>query len=141
MGQIGYGASISCSDTDLASPDANSIGEVVNITPPSPTRDIIDVTHMGSPNTAREFIVGLIDYGECQFEINWNPQNATDSLLQGIGVEDLPRDYKLTFALTGGGTATCTFRGYLTGYERSAPVDDKMAATVTLKVTGAPVWA
>jgi hypothetical protein len=69
--------------------------------------------------------------------MNWDPGSAADTLLRGISLERLPRTYQMRWTQMTP-DVTITFAGYLTAYERSSPMDDKMTATVTLKVTGAP---
>lgn len=142
IGAIGYGVTLHVNDPDGGTPTVADqlVAGVTNVTPPSPTRDIIDTTHAASPDMAREFIVGLIDYGEATFEINWVPGDATDALLAGISLETEPRIWMMTFTQITGDPSV-TFDAYLTAYERNAPTEDKMTASITLKVTGAPVWA
>ena len=140
MPDIGYGVSLLVSDVSPATTPTNAIGTIMSFTPPSPTRDIIDVTSSSSANMAREFVAGLIDYGESSFEMLWDTGSTTDALLRGITLERAPRTYRATFSQYSP-SRTITFLAYLTGYERSAPMEDKMTATVTLKVTGAPVFA
>ena len=140
MPDIGYGIALAVSDVSPATTPTNAIGTIMSFTPPSPTRDIIDVTSSSSANMAREFVAGLIDYGESSFEMLWDTGSATDALLRGITLERAPRTYRATFSQYSP-ARTITFLAYLTGYERSAPMEDKMTATVTLKVTGSPVFA
>lgn len=145
MAQIGFGSTLEVSDatetTVAASTAAITIGELIAVSPPQVTKDIIDTTHMGSANTAREFIAGLIDYGEASFEINYNPNDTTDAELQTIELERLWREYQITFTKPDASEVTCTFKAIMTGVERSTPMDDKATASITLKVTGAPAWA
>lgn len=139
-GEIGYGVTLHVSDAFPAVTPTNLLGNVIDTTPPNPTRDIIDVTSSSSLNMAREFIAGLIDYGEVTIEMNWLPGDSTDALLRGIALERNPRTWKLTWTQMTP-DVTCTFAAFLTGYERNSPMADKMTATLTLKVTGEPVWA
>lgn len=140
MPDIGYGVSLLVSDVSPATTPTNAIGTIMSFTPPNPTRDIIDVTSSSSANMAREFVAGLIDYGESSFEMLWDTGSTTDALLRGITLERAPRTYRATFSQYTP-ARTITFQAYLTGYERSAPMEDKMTASITLKVTGAPVYA
>lgn len=140
MTDIGYGVELRVSDAAPAITPTNVIGEIMDVSPPSPTRDIIDVTSSSSPNMAREFIAGLIDYGEAAFEMNWDPGSTADNLLRVISLERLPRTYQMRFTQMTP-DITITFAGYLTAYTRSAPMAEKMTASVTIKVTGAPVQA
>jgi hypothetical protein len=137
MPEIGYGVELRVSDAAPATTPTNLVGQIMDVGPPSPTRDIIDVTSSSSPDMARQFIAGLIDYGEASFEMNWEPGSAADTLLRGISLERLPRTYQMRWTQMTP-DVTITFAGYLTAYERSSPMDDKMTATVTIKVTGAP---
>jgi hypothetical protein len=140
MANIGYGVSLAVSDAHPDTTPDNTIGYVTDFTPPSPTRDIIDVTSSSSPNMQREFIAGLVDNGEASFDIIWDLGDTNDVLLRGISLERNPRTWRVSFAQYTP-TKTITFLAFLTGYERKVPMPDKMTATVTLKVTGQPVYA
>jgi len=98
---------------------------------------VIDATHMQSPNSTREFILGLNDPGECSFEMNFIPGSTADALLQQVKADREAVSCRITFP----NTVTWTFTGLLTGYEPAVPTEDKMTATVTFKVTGSYVSA
>lgn len=127
---IGYGSKFELHDG--GSPGTyDEIAEVFNITPPSDSIDVIDATHMQSPDATREFILGLRDPGECSFEINFVPGGDGDTAIQAWRDARERRSCRITFP----NNVTWTFSGLLTGYEPAAPTDDKMTATVTIKVT------
>lgn len=130
---IGYGSLLEIS-TDGGS-NWDEIAEVFSITPPSSSVDIVDVTHMQSPGRDREFILGLNDPGEASMELNFVPGSDTDALLLEIKGDYAPVKCRITWP----NSVVWTFDGLLTGYEPSAPNDDKMTATVTFKVTGSVV--
>lgn len=130
---IGYGALLEIS-TDSGS-TWTEIEEVFNITPPSSSVDIIDATHMQSPGRDREFIVGLNDPGECSMEMNFVPGSATDEFLLTVKAAYATVKCRVTWP----NAVTWAFDGLMTGYEPSAPNEDKMTATVTFKVTGSIV--
>lgn len=131
---LGYGSRMLLESLD--SPNQfYDLGEVFNITPPSATADQIDVTHMQSPDRRREFISGLIDGGECSFEMNYIPGSDADESLNAILDAD-PDERRRTWRIIYPNSIVHTFDAELTGYEPSVPTDDKMTATVTLKVTG-----
>lgn len=130
---IGYGSLLEIS-TDGGS-NWDEIAEVFSITPPSSSVDIVDVTHMQSPGRDREFILGLNDPGEASMELNFVPGSDTDALLLEIKGAYAPVKCRITWP----NAVAWTFDGLLTGYEPSAPNDDKMTATVTFKVTGSVV--
>ena len=127
---IGHGSSFAIGDGATPTEAFVAVAEVTSITPPSDSVDVIDVTHMASPSNTREFIQGLTDPGEVSIDINFTPGSGSDTAIQakrGAGTGN----YQITFP---GGTVW-TFAAFLTGYEPAVPVDDKMTATVTFKVT------
>lgn len=109
------------------------IAGLTNITAPGISRDTLDVTAHDSPDQYREFIGGLKDPGEVSADVNYDPS------VHDVFVDDLddtePRSYKITFP---DGTVWA-FGALLTGFEASAPMDDKLSASITWKVTGKPV--
>jgi hypothetical protein len=132
---LGYGSTFEI--VSDSSPDVYvAMAEVISITPPSSVLDQIDVTHMQSPDRRREFISGLIDGGECSFDMNFIPGSTSDDRL--FELLNLPvgstrrRSSRISFP----NGVTWTFDAELTGYEPTVPFDDKMTATVTFKVTG-----
>lgn len=112
----------------------SNVAEVTNITPPQYSRDAIEATHQGSPNSYREYIAGLIDAGEVTLELNYIPA-AADTILTamqaGVG----------QFRITHPNGVAVTFSAVVTGYSPETPMDGKMAATATFKVSGRPTWA
>jgi hypothetical protein len=131
---IGYGSTFGIGDEN--SPQTFPVlAEVFSITPPSDTVDVVDATHMASPNRTREFIDGLIDPGECSLDLNFVPGGDDDDVIQAWKAAGGRKNCRITFP----NGVMWTFAALLTGYEPAVPVDDKMTATVTLKVTGSYV--
>lgn len=108
-----------------------ALAEVFDITPPNEVTDVIDASHMGSPD--REFVMGLTDPGETSFEMNFVPGSTSEGLILAAKAARVAKNFRIVFP----NAATWTFAGLLTGYEPAVPNDDKMTATVTIKVTGA----
>lgn len=132
---IGYGSKFSIDPAGGTS--FTDLGEVFNITPPSDSFDMIDATHMQSPNRDREFIIGLNDPGEASFEMNFVPGSASDILIRQVKAAREAVTCRITFP----NAATWTFDGLLMTYEPAVPNEDKMTATVTFKVSGSTVVA
>src|SRR5262245_23721597 len=133
---LGYGAVFEIASD--SSPDLFvALSEVFNITPPSLTVDQVEVTHMQSPNLFREFISGLLDGGEATMDMNFIPGSTTDDRI--FELLNLPagvvrrRNMRLSYV----NGVTWSFTGEITGYEPDVPVDDRMTATLTIKVSGA----
>ena len=108
------------------------LGEVTNITPPSDSVDVIEATHMQSPNATKEYLMGLNDPGTASFELNFVPGSASDLLIQQVRAARIPVNCRVTFP----NAVTWTFTGILTAYTPAVPTDAKMTATVSFKVTG-----
>lgn len=131
---IGHGSSFAIGDG--ASPEVfTPLAEVISITPPSDSLDIIDATNMDSADATREFIVGLRDPGECSIEMNFIPGSDADDDIQAFRDGRVAKNCRIIFP----NNVSWTFAGILTGYEPAVPLDDKMTATVTIKVTSSYV--
>lgn len=108
------------------------MGEVYDVSPPNQQTDEVEVTHYGSEGGYREFIGGLSDGGEVTFSINWVPANATDVILRTLHGSRAVRYQSIEFP----NEARINFYGWVKGFEKGTPMDDKMTATVTVRVTG-----
>lgn len=130
---IGYGSQIAISQDSGAT--WQSGGEVNDITPPSNSVDLVEATHMASPNGDKEFILGLNDPGECSFTLNFVPGSTADLMYQAVKAARTRVKVRITFP----NAVTWTFSGLLTAYQPAVPTADKMSATVTFKVSGSTV--
>lgn len=141
--RIGYGVTLARGDG--ASPEVfTSVVELIDITPPSMTKDQIEATHHASPGGFREFIPGMKDGGEFTAVFNWikshaTQGNASGGLLNDFLNQDTPRNWRISFP--GSPVMTWTFRAVVTGFNPSTPIDDRMTVNATFKVSGAPTVA
>jgi len=128
---------------DGTSPEVfTTIAQVVSIGGPSLSLDPLDVTSHSSLEGNKEFVGGLIDGGELTLEINFDPADATHN--QAAGLLKLLKDRTIrNFELVFSDTASTkwTIPALVTGFEPGAPVDGKLSASVTLKVSGVPTLA
>ena len=116
-----------------------TIAEVTDIGGPSMSLDPIDVTSHDSIAAFREFIGGLLDAGEVTLTINYVPTAGTHDATTGLiadMVARVVRNFKLVFPDSG--TTTWTFAALITAFESAEPIDDKLSADVTLKLSGQP---
>jgi len=99
--------------------------QITDITPPGPSRESIDVSHQGTVKW-REFLPqDLVDNGEMNFTINFNPD--TDPPIDGVAE---------VITITWPSANTWVFSGFFTEYSPEAPHLEKMTGSVTVKVTG-----
>lgn len=132
-GQDGFGTRLMRGDGAI--PEVfTAIADVTNISGPGLSRETLDVTSHDSPDGWMEFLGGLKDPGEVSADINYQPSEH-DTLIDDF--EDTePRNYQLVFPDPD--TTTWTFPAILTGFEPEAPYDDKLAASLTYKLSGKP---
>lgn len=129
--RIGYGTGFF-----LATPEApavyTEIAEILSITPPSVSRDLPEATHMKSPDRWKEYIPGLRDGGEITMELNFVPDSETTQRLLEAGGELSTSKAKVIFP----DATEWGFSCFCTEFTPQVPVDDRMTATCTFKVTG-----
>lgn len=116
-----------------------TIAELKNISGPSLSADVIDVTVHNSGTPWRRFISGLLDGGEITFDVHFVPQNATHSYSSGLlsdFVNRVKRNFQLVFP--DAGVTTWTIPGIVVNFDMNADPADALLASVTVKVNGAP---
>lgn len=134
--EIGYGSQIDISTDDGATWDSG--GQISgDITPPNDTVDIVEATHMQSPDGVKEFVLGLSDPGECSYPIHFNANSDVDARYRAIKAARERVKVRITFP----NAATWTFSALLTGYAPAIPIADRQTAQVTWKVTSSTVVA
>lgn len=128
---------------DGATPEIfTTVAEVFDISGPSMSKDAIETTHHGSTNGWREFISGLKDGGEVTLSMNFLPQNSTQDDSTGVISQlsgDTVDNYQVV--LPDDDETTITFAAVVTAFEIAEPVDDRLTADATFKVSGQPVFS
>ena len=114
-----------------------TVGEILSIGAPSLSRDVIDVTHMNSPERWREFIGGLKDAGEATVTLQSSPASTGYQAMVADFDNDSPESYSIDFP----DGSSWTFTALITGLETSDPVEDKIETSATFKITGKPTFA
>jgi len=125
---------------DGASPEVfTTIAEVLDITGPGLTSDLVDITNMDSAGKWEESLPTILRSGEITFSVNFLPVNATQSSTSGL-INDFEnrtnRNFQLVF--TDSGTTTWSIAAYVTNVSPSMPVAGATTMDVTLKLTGQP---
>lgn len=134
---IGYGAIFKVGNGGSPTETFADFGaEITSITPPGYTREAIDATHTASPDSYKEYIAGLMDAGEVSMDLNY-VADAADAVVAAI--EAGKQNYQIV--MPGAPDVTFTFTAICTAYQPTAPVDGKMTATATFKVSGKPTLA
>jgi predicted secreted protein len=138
---LGHGALLKRGD-GAGSEAFTTIAEVISISGPSLSRDVVEATNMDSTSGWREFIGGLKSGGEISFELNYDPADATIDASGGL-IDDIDqttaRNYQLVFPDSA--TTTWSFAGWLTSFETNIPLDDRITASATVTLSGVPTLA
>ena len=129
------------------------IGNIISFNPPSPAADEIESTNLSS--TAKEFVQGLIDYGEGSFEVNFDPSSAAhQAVLTGLAA-GTTREFLIGFSdattavpsVTGSsfGAPPTTrswvkFSGFIKGFVMQGGTNDLVKATLTVRNSGSPTY-
>lgn len=112
------------------------VGAVEDVTPPSISKDTYETTHHGTSNGEKTFEGGLVDNGEASIVIQYDVSNTNHQELRARAktAHESAKDYRFVWADTG--ATVDEFSAICTGFEPSNPMDDKVTATVTFKLSG-----
>lgn len=118
MADTGFGLTITFQSGFLA--------EIIDVTLPEWARDAIETTHTTTANGDKTFIPSdLIDNGEIGVQLNFD-ETAVPPIDQAASA--------CVINFPSGHTWTCS--AFLTKYGGEAPIDDRMTADCTIKITG-----
>lgn len=116
-----------------------TVAEVINISGPGLSLETTDVTNMTSTGAWREHIATLKDTGEVTIDLNWAPEDTGHvNLIADLNNRTL-RNFKIVWPNVA--ATTWTFSGYVTSFEPSAAVDDKLSGSFGFKLTGVPTFS
>ena len=116
--------------------DGGAVTEILSISTPSVTTATIDTT--GIESVHRTFLAGTIDSGEMTLQIMYDPNADTDiedpwdNTATGATAE---KDCVITFP--DAGYSTFSFKGIIVDFSASVAIDEKITASITIRVSGA----
>ena len=110
------------------------VAEVMGDISVNQSMDEVEVTHHGSPDRSREYVPTLINR-DASFSVNFLPGDVgQQALADGIFTVGAVRNWRVTYPVTP--AVTHAFRAFLTSFNITAPLADKMTAEVGMRVTG-----
>ena len=83
----GYGAQLLVGQAGASPEDYVAIADVDTITPGDMTTNVIDKTHLRSPDAHREKMAGLRDSGPFAISGNWRPRHGSQNNAGGDGFD------------------------------------------------------
>ncbi len=114
-----------------------TVAEVKDITGPAVSLDVIDVTNQDSPEGFEEIIPSIRRAGDVDFDVNFNPTNATHDGATGLiylAKNKIKRGWRLV--LQDDNDSYMYFDAYVVGFQFKAPVAGVLTATTKLRVNG-----
>jgi hypothetical protein len=130
----GYGTLLKIGDG--ASPENfSTVVEVTEIVPPQIELKTEDATSHDS-NGWEEVIGTLLSGGDIKGKINWRPTDPTHDETTGLLYAIMNRVKKNWKLVLPGSLKTFAFAALLTKFEPETPVDGKLSASFTLKISG-----
>ena len=111
------------------------ISEVVSFSGFDGSAAEIDTTHLGS--TAKEYLMGLQDFGNLTLESNYLPADAGQVKLRTAKASREVQDFKIEFS----DSSTATFQAYVLSASISGGVDAKVDTSFNLRITGNVTFA
>lgn len=119
-----------------ASPgEYTAVGEITDFSGFDGKAAEIDVTHLQS--TAKEFLMGLQDFGNWTIDVNYLPTDPGQVLLRAAKVS---RDIQQFQAIFSDGSKA-TFQGYVLSNPVKGGVDAKVDASFDIRITGSVTFA
>jgi len=110
-----------------------SLGDLVDFTPPTKTRETKDATHHGVANRVRKYVGGMRDLGEAGFVLHFEKGGDTETALNA----DYMNDNAVSYTVIYPGGEEDTFLGFITELSPATPLDDVMKISGKIKLSGA----
>lgn len=119
---------------DGASGLTKPVIQLITIDPQGSSTTQIDVTDHDS--TGAEFLGGVVNAGEFQMEIHWDPKNAVHDELVQAAEAGTSATYQLHFPSHITAVNPWEFAATITSFSPGMPADGALTATVTFQVSG-----
>lgn len=116
-----------------------NVAEIRDVDGMALSADSVDLTHQGSSGGWEESVPGILRSGEVTFDVNLLVGSATHGSTAGLQ-NDLTnrkhRNWRISYPGSTG--SPDSFHGHVIGFEKTAPLEDALRASVTIKPTGSP---
>lgn len=121
-----------------------NVAQVRDITGPSVASEQIEVSHRDS--VWRRYVAGMRDGGEVTFDCVFDPDHTSHDPTLSTSMYRAAEDgtvmsFRLDFPGAGSAVTRAAFSAFVSNWENTAPLEDALAANVTLKITGQVTWS
>ncbi len=128
---LGYQTILSRAD-DASPPQMVAVAEVRNIGSFGSKRSLVEVTHMDSPDSTKEYIMALKDGMEFSVVCNLIFDGSQTGLIDDHD-DSVRRDFEIALPNSLG---TFTFQALVLGWETSPDPNNALEMTFSFKITG-----
>jgi hypothetical protein len=129
--------------TAASTSTSNMVGEIVGFTGPGGAAAEIDVTNVNS--VAKEYLIGLMDYGEVSFDMNLSLTDTAQVALRADCVAAVKSKRKCVIkfsdSTTDASRTKATFDAYGKTFSINGAVDSAVKGTLAIRVTGAVTFS
>jgi hypothetical protein len=115
-----------------------AVAELRDISGPALSRNPIETTNHNDEDES--FVVGIRRHGEVTFQVGYIPTDASHDDTDGL-IESWQNGDRDVFRITYPDGTEWVFSGYVSNFAVSAPVDDGLVADVSIRTTGAMLFA
>jgi hypothetical protein len=115
-----------------------AIAELRDISGPALSRNPIETTNHNDQDES--FVVGIRRHGEVTFQVGYIPTDASHDDTAGA-INSWQNGDRDVFRITYPDGTQWVFSGFITNFAVSAPVDDGLVADVSIRTTGAMLFA
>ena len=137
--KAGYGAVLSIGDGATPTEVFTDIAEIVDVNDLTQSLDVVDATHMASPDGYAESIPTFKRTEPQTFTFNWVPTSTSQRLLETARDDRRLASFRITLPQYGSGGVRVAGKAYVTSLSWGAPHDNKTGGSVTLAWQGKPV--
>jgi len=131
----GFGTAVAVNTGTSSSSTNTAISQCHNFSLTGLVRTDIDISNFDSPDSAKEYIRGMIEPGELQFDAVYAEANVTTLTALLTNTSELLY-WKVTFT-DGSWWGSC---GYLKSISQEGGADDKITMRITAKLSGLPAF-
>lgn len=129
---VGYGSTLAFS---LLGTTYTDIAQTVDLTGPEPEVGEVGITNNDSPDNTKEYIPGMIEPGEIEFEVVYTKTQA--AALYALFGDGNVYFWRETYP----DGSKWEFKGFLNAFGTEAPTEDEaIRNTVGIKVTNKPTF-
>lgn len=116
-----------------------TVGRVISISGPQISSERIEITTLDSAGGYKEYIGGLKDGGEIQLEVYWKKSDAKQVILRNAVDDGTQLPFQITWPDSP--ATVCSGTIIVSSFGMNTAANEGVKATISCKLTGAPVWA